>query len=105
MALQAQRGEPWMADLGFVAKVRPVLILSVRYQYNERAVVTYVCRTTSIRGTQYEVPHQSRNMLSGVFDAQGISSIPNVKLERRLSMVDSGTLEKVEEAVRSWLNL
>lgn len=44
---KAKRGELWMADLGFVAKVRPVLILSVDYQNEERAVVTYVLRTTS----------------------------------------------------------
>jgi mRNA interferase MazF len=71
-----------MADLGIVAKVRPVLILSVEYQDNERAVVTYVIRTTSIRGTQYEVLHETRGMLAGGFDAQGIASIPDVKLER-----------------------
>lgn len=94
-----------MADLGFVAKVRPVLILSVAYRDDERAVVTYVLRTTSVRGTCYEVPHQARGMLEGAFDAQGIASIPDVKLERRLGIVDSATLAKVEQAVRSWLAL
>jgi hypothetical protein len=48
---KARRGEIWIADLGYVAKVRPVLVLSVEYQGNERAVVTYVVRTTSVRGT------------------------------------------------------
>jgi len=102
---EARRGEPWMADLGFVAKVRPVLILSVEYRDEERAVVTYVLRTTSLRGTQYEVPHMSRGMPEGAFDAQGIASIPDVKLERRLGVVDAATLAKVEAAVRSWLAL
>jgi hypothetical protein len=68
---KARRGELWMADLGFVAKVRPVLILSVDYRSEERAVVTYVLRTTSVRGTQYEVPHSSRGMQEGAFDAPG----------------------------------
>src|ERR1700692_1450885 len=76
---KARRGEIWIADLGMVAKVRPVLILSVEYQGNERAVVTYVIRTTSVRGTQYEVPHEARGMPAGAFDAQGIASIPDVK--------------------------
>jgi len=102
---KANRGELWMADLGFVAKMRPVLIMSVDYRDNERAVVTYVLRTTSVRGTQYEVPHQSRSMPNGAFDAQGIASIPDVKLERRLGAVDATTLSKVEEAVRSRLAL
>jgi mRNA interferase MazF len=100
---KARRGEIWMADLGMVAKVRPVLILSGEYQDNERAVVTYVIRTTSIRGTQYEVPHEARGMPPGAFDAQGIASIPDVKLERRLGIVNEETLAKVEDAVCAWL--
>jgi mRNA interferase MazF len=97
---RARRGEIWMADLGMVAKVRPVL-----YRDNERAVVTYVIRTTSVRGTQYEVPHETRGMPTGAFDAQGLASIPDVKLERRLGLVDEETLTKVEDAVCSWLGL
>ena len=69
---KARRGEIWIADLGMVAKVRPVLILSVGYEENERAVITYVLRTTSCRGTRYEVPHSGRAMPAGAFDAQGI---------------------------------
>jgi len=94
-----------MADLGFIAKVRPVLILSVDYRDDERAVVTYIIRTTSVRGTQYEVPHLLRGMPEGAFDAQGIGSIPDVKLERRLGLVDAATLAKVEDVARSWLAL
>jgi len=102
---KARRGEIWMADLGMVAKVRPVLILSVEYQDNERAVATYVLRTTSVRGTQYEVLHEARGMLTGAFDAQGIASIPDVKLERRLGVVSEEILVKVENAVCAWLGL
>jgi mRNA interferase MazF len=94
-----------MADLGFVAKVRPVLVLSIEYRSEERAVVTYVIRTTSMRRTRYEVPHAARGMPDGAFDAQGIASIPDVKLERRLGVVNSATLEEVEGAVRLWLAL
>ena len=94
-----------MADLGCVAQVRPVLILSLDYCDNERAVVTYVVRTTSVRGTRYEVPHLSRGMPDGAFDVQGIASIPDVKLARRLGVVDASILVKVEAAVRSWLAL
>ncbi len=43
---RARRGEIWIADLGVVAKVRPVLILSVEYQDNERAVVTFAAPNT-----------------------------------------------------------
>jgi PemK-like, MazF-like toxin of type II toxin-antitoxin system len=68
---KAKRGDIWMADLGLAAKARPVLILSVDYREEERAVVTYVIQATSLRGTQYEVPHQARGMPAGAFGATG----------------------------------
>jgi len=48
---QAQRGELWLIDLGLVQKPRPCLVLSIAYLDHERAVVTFVPRTTSLRGT------------------------------------------------------
>jgi mRNA interferase MazF len=102
---RAKRGESWMADLGLAAKVRPVLVLSVDYRDEERAIVSYVIRTTSLRGTRYEVRHETRRMPAGAFDAQGLGSLPDIKLHRRLGLVDSDTLAKVESAVRIWLGL
>jgi hypothetical protein len=71
----------------------------------ERAIVSYVIRTTSLRDTQYEVRHEARGMPNGAFDAQGPGSIPEIKLERLVGLVDSETLAKVETAVRAWLKL
>ncbi len=45
-----KRGEIWQADLGYTGKVRPVLVLSIDYKDEERAIVTYVPRTTSVWG-------------------------------------------------------
>ena len=69
---RAKRGEIWIADLGLAAKVRPVLVLSVAYEGQERAIVSYVIRTTSLRDTRYEVRHETRGMPNGAFDAQGL---------------------------------
>ncbi|MGK0187434.1 MAG: mRNA-degrading endonuclease toxin of MazEF toxin-antitoxin module [Verrucomicrobiales bacterium] len=33
------RGEIWQADLGYAGKVRPVLVLSIDYTDEERAIV------------------------------------------------------------------
>ena len=68
-------------------------------------MVTYILRTTTLRGTKYEVPHPGRAMPAGAFDAQGIGSIPDVKLQRRLGAADAELLSKVESAVRAWLAL
>jgi len=102
---RAQRGEIWLVDLGMVAKTRPVLVISVDYDDKERAVVTYIPRTTSVRGTRFEVPHSARGFDAGAFDPQGIATVPDVQLQRRLSGIDSGTLAKIEAAVKKWLGL
>jgi len=57
---KAFRGELWIIDLGMVQKPRPCLILSSSYLENERAVATCVPRTTSVRGTRFEVQHRMR---------------------------------------------
>ena len=49
------RGEIWLADLGYVGKVHPVLILSVPPGEDDRALVTCVIRTPNVRGTAYAV--------------------------------------------------
>jgi mRNA interferase MazF len=105
MAVRARRGDLWLVDLGMVQKTRPVLILSVDFLDHERAVVTYVPRTTSQRGTRFEVPHQAKGFDAGAFDAQGIGSIPTVKLVRQLGTADAATLRGVEDAVKAWLAL
>jgi mRNA interferase MazF len=103
--LTALRGEIWLIDLGMVQKTRPVLILSVAYKDEERALVSYVARTTSTRGTEYEVPHQATKFLPGAFDVQSIGTVPDVQLIRRLTVCDTDTLTKVEDALKRWLAL
>jgi mRNA interferase MazF len=95
----------WVIDLGMAQKTRPCLILSIDYLDHERAVVTYVPRTTSLRATRFEVPHQMRGLDRGAFDAQGIGSIPVAKLERCLGVAEAGVVQQVEAAVKLWLAL
>src|SRR5260370_34996549 len=49
------RGEVWVFDLGMTEKVRPALVVSVVYGDADRALLTVVPHTTSLRGSQYEV--------------------------------------------------
>jgi mRNA-degrading endonuclease toxin of MazEF toxin-antitoxin module len=78
----ARRGEIWLVDLGMVQKTRPAVILSIAFLDHERAVVTYVPRTTLVRGTRFEVAHQARGFEAAVFDAQGLGGVPVTKLVR-----------------------
>ncbi len=103
--LTAQRGEIWLIDLGMIQKIRPVLILSVPYKDQERALISYVIRTTSLRGTEYEITHTAPKFLPGAFDVQSVATVPDVQLMRRIAICDPATLEKVEIALKRWLNL
>ena len=100
-----KRGEIWLADLGYMGKVRPVLLLSRVPGAEDRALVTYVMRTTTMRGTAYEVMHKTRGMKDGAFDAQGIGTTDFNQFILRLGNVDGTTLAHVEERVRAWLAL
>ena len=102
---RARRGDIWMIDLGLAQKPRPCLVLSIEFLNHERAVVTYVPRTTHLRQTRFEVPHQARGFDAGGFDAQGIGTIPEVKLIRHLGNVEPPILQQVESAVKLWLKL
>jgi len=102
---EVSRGDIWIVDLGMAQKPRPAVILSVAFLENERALITYVPRTTSLRQTRFEVEHQARGFDPGSFDAQSIGTIPDAKLVRRISVLDAQTLARVEDAVRAWLAL
>ena len=102
---KAKRGEIWIIDLGLAQKARPCLILSIDFLDHERAVVTYIPRTLHPRGTRFEVPHQARGFESGAFDAQGIGSVPTVKLEKRIGVLDAALVQQVEAALKRWLAL
>lgn len=102
---EVKRGDIWLVDLGLAQKVRPVVVLSVAYLDHERALITYVPRTTSLRGTRFEVKHQAAGFAPGAFDAQSIGTMPTIRLTRCLGTLDAHTLTRVEGAVRTWLAL
>jgi mRNA interferase MazF len=72
------RGEVWLFDLGMAGKVRPVLIVSVAYGDFDRALVTILPNTTSLRGSQYEVVVEVSFLKPGAFMVQNVATYPNV---------------------------
>lgn len=97
------RGEVWLVDLGYVAKVRPCLVVSVPALIEDRALVTLVPHTTKPRGSRFEVDVKARFLKPGVFDVQNLVTIPHAKLLRKLGELDSGQLSQVEDTLLSWL--
>jgi mRNA interferase MazF len=99
----ATRGEVWLVDLGYAAKTRPCLVLSVPPGDADRALVTLVPHTTSTRNSRFETPSKVKFLKSGAFDAQNLVTIPTAKLLRRLGALPNADLLLVQEAVQAWL--
>ena len=100
-----KRGEVWLVDLGYVAKTRPCLVLSIPAEDEDRALATLVAHTTCVRGSRFEVKIKVRFLREGAFDAQNLVTIPHAKLIRKLGSLQPTELALVEDAVRLWLSL
>ena len=103
--MNPQRGEVWLVDLGMAAKVRPAVVISVPAQDSDRALVTLVPHTTSVRGSRFEAAVPVSFLKAGAFDAQNLITIPHAKLIRALGRLSQTQLAAVETTVRSWLGL
>jgi mRNA interferase MazF len=99
----ANRGEVWLIDFGMAAKIRPALILGCDFDGTDRAIVTVVYHTTSLRGSQFEVPMRVSGLDAGGFDAQAIYTVPASKLIRRKATLARDQLALVEARVKAWL--
>jgi mRNA interferase MazF len=95
----------WLVDLGFAAKIRPCLVLSVPAFDEDRALVTVVPHTTNPRGARFEVEVKTGFLKKGVFDAQNLVTIPYAKLARKLGTLTADQMLDIEEAVCGWLGL
>jgi mRNA interferase MazF len=100
-----KRGDVWLVDLGYTAKVRPCLIISIPALDQDRALCTLVPNTTSSRGSRFEVSIKSQFLREGVFDSQNLVTIPHAKLIRRLGLLSAEQLTTVADRVRFWLGL
>jgi mRNA interferase MazF len=102
---RAARGEVWLVDLGMAAKVRPALMISVPTDDIDRSLVTLVPRTTALRQSRFETVVPALFLKAGAFDAQGIVTVPTLRLIRPLGALSGAKLEPVEKAVLRWLGV
>jgi mRNA interferase MazF len=91
--------------LGFAAKVRPVLIVSVAFADSDYALIQVIPHTTQSRGAQFEVEIPLRFLEAGVFNIQGMLAVPSVKFLRRIGTLSPGQMQAVETMVKRWLGL
>jgi mRNA interferase MazF len=97
------RGEVWLFDLGMAEKVRPALVISVAYGDTDRALVTIVPHTTSLRHSQYEIAVEVGFLKPGAFLVQSVSTYPNVRAIRKLGKLKADQFQLVFTALLRWL--
>ena len=71
----------------------------------DRALVTVVPHTTSVRGSRFEAAVSVNFLKAGAFDAQGVLTSPLAKLLRSLGTLKPNELAAVEMCLRDWLDL
>lgn len=105
--MSPRSGDVWLADLGLAAKIRPVLIVSRFDPDAPRALVLYVPFTTQHRFSPYEVTVSGLPFLDrdSVANVQGLSSIPTIRLERKLGRLPTSVMNQVRAALRYILDL
>ena len=99
------RAEVWLVDLGMVQKARPALILNRAFKESDRALISVIPHTTSLRGSNLEVPIHVPFLKPGAFLVQNPVTVPAVKAERFLGKLSAQQLVLVEAGVRDWLAL
>ena len=99
------RGEVWLVDLGMAQKTRPALILNRAFKDTDRALISVIPPTTSLRGSNLEVPVNVPFLSPGAFLVQNPVTLPRIKAERFLGKLNAQQLALVEAGVRDWLGL
>ncbi len=98
-------GEVWVVDFGMAAKVRPALILTGTPADDELDLVTVILHTTALRGNRWELVLPKPFLKPGAFHLQQIQTIPTVRLERRLGVLNPDEMERVLDALAGRLAL
>lgn len=100
-------GEVWLADLGLAAKTRPVVVVSRHDPESPRALVLYVPLATQNRSSSYEVAVTGVAFLvrESVANVQGLGSIAEARLERRLGRLPQDVMSKIKRALAFVLEL
>lgn len=99
------RGEVWLVDLGMVQKARPAMILNRAFRESDRAFLSVIPHTTSLRGSDLEVQINVPFLSPGAFLVQNPVTVSAVKAERFLGKLTGQQLALVEAGVRDWLAL
>ena len=107
MNTEPKAGEIWIADLGFAAKTRPILVLAYPDDEDARALVVVAALTGTIRGIKGEVYIGKPRFLEkeSAVVVQSLASLDKSKLVKRLGVLSNTHLDEVKEALKVLLQL
>jgi mRNA interferase MazF len=97
------RGEVWLIDFGMTGKPRPALVVSVAFGDQDRALITVVPHTTSLRGSPFEIATRVPFLKPGAFLVQGVATFPTVKALHRLGTLPRDSFDKILSGLLRWL--
>ena len=98
-----RRGEVWLIDFGQAGKTRPALVVSVAFGDLDRALITVVPHTTSLRGSPFEIAVRAAFLKPGAFLVQGVTTFPTVRALHRLGALQPEVFDKVFQGLLRWL--
>ena len=98
-------GDVWLADLGYAAKVRPVLVLSRYPADDELALVVVVPHTTAVRGNRWEFSAALAFLKPGVFHLQQVQPVSLPRLMQRLGTLPPAQLTALRRKLATELEL
>ncbi len=106
-SIEPSAGEVWIVDFGTRAKQRPVVVLAFPQPEDARALVVVAPLTSQIRGLRGEVDLGKPKWLTkhSAVNIQGLASIDQNSLERKLGRLTTSQFEAVKDALRDLLNL
>ena len=98
-----RRGEVWLAQVG--GKLRPVVVVTRDEVLDVRANVTVAEITTTVRGLTVEVPIDPDSGIdqASVVNCDGLHTVAQRRLTKRLGSVHDGTLAAICEGVATAL--
>jgi mRNA interferase MazF len=105
--MSAIPGDVYLVDLGIVAKVRPMVVVSRHDPDAPRALSLCVPFTTKNRGSKYEVAISASSFLRepSWANVQGTMAVGDEKLLRRLGKLTATQYSEVKTALRYALDL
>jgi len=105
--ISAKPGEVWFAELGYVEKSRPVLVLAVPAPEDARALVIVAPLTSQIRGMRGEIDLGKPRWLPkpSAVNLQGLASFDPSKLSRRMGNLTQEQMDAIKLGLRDLLKI